>query len=593
MTELLYSLPVHTDEDVVAARQAAREIAKLLDFDGNDQTRIAAAVSEIARNAQQYAGGGKVDYLLDAAAGWYTIRISDEGPGIADVKKVLAGSSPNSGAGLGILAARRLMDDFQIESAPGSPTVVKLSRRVPGGSPRLTPRRTATLAKELASVGPRNLLDEFIHQNQELLRFMAELRARQEDLETLNAELEDTNRGVVALYAELEEKADRLRRADQTKSRFLSHMSHEFRTPLTSIMALSRLLLDQTDGTLTPEQKKQAHYIRKSAENLLEMVNDLLDLARVEAGKSVVRPAKFHVTNLFGALRGVLRPLQVSGAVELIFEEPDNFPVLDTDESKVAQILRNLIANALKFTERGVVRVSVRLSSDGRNALFSVADTGIGIAPEHLELIFQEFAQIDAPLQSRLKGTGLGLPLSKGLAVLLGGDVRVESTIGKGSIFYAEIPVVYESADRRAAVEGCDILLIDDEEVPRYLVRQCLGSAFQYAEASGGREGLELARKLKPRAILLDLRMDDLSGFEVLHQIKADAATRDIPVFIMTARALTKEERDTLNLEAEAVYSKEMLSDPDACLKIRAGLDSVLKPGQPGRMRMPQSAGRG
>jgi CheY-like chemotaxis protein len=270
--------------------------------------------------------------------------------------------------------------------------------------------------------------------------------------------------------------------------------------------------------------------------------------------------------------------------------------VLDTDESKLAQILRNFIANALKFTERGEVRVSVRLNHNGRNAIFSVADTGIGIATEHLELIFQEFVQVELPIQSRLKGTGLGLPLSKGLAALLGGDVWVESTIAQGSTFFAEIPLVYVGLDANELVESCDLLLIDDEEVSRYLIRQCLGAAFKYAEASGGRKGLELAKQLSPRAILLDLRMDEMSGFDVLHHLKADPATRNTPVFIMTSRALTQEERDTLSL-AEAVYSKEMLSDPDACLKIRNAVEYLIKAraateGQPAEMRMPQSAGR-
>jgi signal transduction histidine kinase len=224
----------------------------------------------------------------------------------------------------------------------------------------------------------------------------------------VNTELEDTNRGVLALYAELDERAERLRRADETKSRFLSHMSHEFRTPLTSIMALSRLLMDESDGTLNTEQHKQVHFIRKSAETLLEMVNDLLDLAKVEAGKSVVRPVRFQVTNLFGALRGVLRPLQINEAVQLVFDEAAGLPVMYTDESKVAQILRNFISNALKFTERGEVHVSAAQGGSEKWVTFTVRDTGIGINSKDLPLIFQEFTQIDSPIQGKYKGTGLG-----------------------------------------------------------------------------------------------------------------------------------------------------------------------------------------
>ncbi len=573
MMALLSSVPIGSEEDVVRARRVARQMAASLGFDSNDQTRIATAVSEIARNTFLYGGGGTAEYLVDAEQSSYTIRIADAGPGIPDLKKILSGSYVSStGMGLGILGARRLMDDFRIDSQPGN-TVVTLSRSLPLKARQLTPQRAAKIGAELAGTAPRDLLDELRQENQELLRVMSDLRARQDDLARLNLELEDTNRGVMALYAELDEKAERLRRADEMKSRFLSHMSHEFRTPLTSIMALSRLLEDETDGRISPEQHKQVGFIRKSAESLLEMVNDLLDLARVEAGKSVVRPTRFEVSSLMGALRGVLKPLQVSPGVELIFEDPKGFPPFLTDEAKVAQILRNFVSNALKFTERGEVRVCIRLSEDGTAAIFSVADTGIGIAEEHRELIFQEFAQVDAPMQKRYRGTGLGLPLSKGLAELLGGRVWVNSEVGKGSTFYAEIPLRYTAAEELPTGPAeCDFLLIDDEEVSRYLIRQCLGPSGRFTEAAGGETGIELARTQRPRAIFLDLRLEGASGFEVLEQLKTDPLTRDIPVVIMTAKALTADELKMLNQRATAVFSKEMLSQPDAGRRIRAAL---------------------
>ena len=267
----------------------------------------------------------------------------------------------------------------------------------------------------------------------------------------LNAELEDTNRGVVALYAELDEKADTLRRADELKSRFLSNMSHEFRTPLNSMLALSRLLLDDTDAPLSAEQRRQVGYIRQAAEDLAELVNDLLDLATVEAGKVVIRPAEFDVKNLFAALRGMLRPLLLNESVSLVFEEPVDVPVMTTDEGKVSQILRNFLSNALKFTERGEIRVSARPSPDGSSVVFAVADTGIGIAAEDRERIFDEFTQLDNPVQRRVRGTGLGLPLVRRLAGLLGGHVSVESELGVGSTFSASIPIVYAGGPPAAA----------------------------------------------------------------------------------------------------------------------------------------------
>ena len=217
-------------------------------------------------------------------------------------------------------------------------------------------------------------------QNRELMQSLDEIRRREEESQQLNQELGDTNRGVVALYAELDGRAEQLRQASELKTRFLSNMSHEFRTPLNSVLALSRLLLDRIDGDLTAEQERQVGYIRRSAESLLDLVNDMLDLAKVEAGKAEIKPVRFAVTSLFGALRGALKPLLTSTAVELLFESPKDLPPLYTDEAKVAQILRNLISNALKFTEEGEVRVTARTSENGASIIFSVRDTGIGIA---------------------------------------------------------------------------------------------------------------------------------------------------------------------------------------------------------------------
>ncbi len=575
MTTKLHSVILHSEEDVVAVRRQARAIAGLLGFDENDRTRIATAVSEIARNAYHYGSGGLAEFLVDAAEATYTVRISDCGPGIPDLKKILNGAyRSKTGMGLGLIGARRLMDDFRVESEPGKGTVVHLSKRLPERSSGLKPQRLAKISADIGKAVPHNVLDELREENRELLRLLDELRARQDELTRVNLELEDTNRGVVALYAELDERAERLRRADEMKSRFLSHMSHEFRTPLTSIMALSRLLMDESDGKLSGEQHKQAMFIRKSAENLLEMVNDLLDLARIEAGKSVVRPVHFQVSSLFGALRSVLRPLQVNGDIELVFEDPVGIPPLFTDEAKLAQILRNFISNALKFTERGEVRVSAHLGQGGESAIFAVSDTGIGIEPKHLELIFQEFQQIETPIQARFRGTGLGLPLSKGLAELLGGRVRVESTVGHGSVFTAEIPVVFAGADLATApASGCDLLVVDDEEVSRYLIRQALGTPAGLAEAENGVSGLDAARRLNPRAVLLDIRMPGMSGLDVLKELKADPGTRDIPVVIMTSKALTKDEHDYLRSQAVAILSKEVLSNSDAGLRIRAALE--------------------
>jgi signal transduction histidine kinase len=220
-------------------------------------------------------------------------------------------------------------------------------------------------------------MEEIQSQNQALLRALDDLQRKQQELVHLNRELEDTNRGVVALYAELDERADHLRRADELKTRFLSNMTHEFRTPVNSILALTRLLTERLG--VNPDHKDELFYIRKSAQQLADLVDDLLDIAKVEAGKIEIRPAAFEVASLFGALRGMLRPLLVNQSVALHFETPEDVPPIYSDESKVSQILRNFISNALKYTERGEVRVSARVTPQRDGVEFTVADTGIGI----------------------------------------------------------------------------------------------------------------------------------------------------------------------------------------------------------------------
>ena len=259
----------------------------------------------------------------------------------------------------------------------------------------------------------------------------------------LRAELEETNRGVVALYAELDAQADDLRKATELKSRFLAYMSHEFRTPINSIRSITRLLRDRTDGPLTDEQEKQVGFIQKSASEFAEMVDDLLDLAKIEAGRVDISPAWFEMVDLFQALRGMFKPVLTNPDVTLVFQAPDDLPSLYTDDHKLSQILRNFISNALKFTQRGEVRVSVVRVGPGM-VRFSVADTGIGIAPEFHSAVFEDFSQVNTPLQKRLRGTGLGLALSRQLATLLGGEVTLESTLGEGSVFSVTLPLPAE-----------------------------------------------------------------------------------------------------------------------------------------------------
>jgi signal transduction histidine kinase/CheY-like chemotaxis protein len=691
MMARLLLVALERETDIVLARKRTRKLAELVGFDAQDQTRITTAVSEIVRNAFEYAGQGKIEFRLTGSSKpqLFQIIVSDHGPGIANLAAILDGSHRSTtGMGLGLIGAHRLMDEFHIETEPGVGTTVEIAKRLPGRAPLVTAADLRRIAETLAADGPADPMEEIRQQNQLILSQFEELKKKNDDLRHLNQELQDTNRGVVALYAELDERADHLRRADELKSKFLSHMSHEFRTPLNSILALSRLLLSRSDGELTAEQETQIEFIRKSAGNLTELVNDLLDLAKVAAGKTVVTPTEFSADGLFGALRGMLRPLLVGDAVSLVFDDASNMPMLVTDEGKVSQILRNFISNALKFTEAGMVQVTASYAGREDLVTFSVRDTGLGIAESDIELIFQEFGQVAHPIQSRIKGTGLGLPLSKKLAELLGGRITVKSELGRGSIFSVVLPRVYAQGeaqdefaddwellpnripilvvednpadafvieravassayqplfansvaqakralqrvkpaaivtdvllfgdeswrlllgiksneashdipvivisstgdDRKAQHLGADeylakpvdarqlvtlldrltgrqpvtrVLLVDDEEVTRYLVRQLLPrSDFQIIEAANGSEGLIRLREDQPDIVILDLNMPEMDGFQFLEQVAADESSSRIPAIVLTSMVLGQRERSRLD-RASVILSKSELS---------------------------------
>ena len=686
MTDPLLSVAVTREHDVVLARQRARQVAAALGFDITEQTRISTAVSEIARNAYSYAGGGRVLFAIEGkqAPQVLTIAVSDKGPGIARLDEVISGSyRSETGMGLGIVGARRLMDYFTVDST-ASGTTITLKKLLSAKHPALTAGDQARLQAALMAERPDGLIGEVQRQNQELLRALDDLNARQQELVRLNRELEDTNRGVVALYAELDERADHLRRADEIKTRFLSNMTHEFRTPVNSILALTNLLAERLDAR--PEDKDELFFIRKSAQQLSDLVDDLLDLAKVEAGKIEVRPASFEIGGLFGALRGMLRPLLVNQSLALVFEEPDGIPPILSDESKLSQILRNFISNALKYTDSGEVRVAVRLTPARDEVEFTVADTGIGIPEKDLSRIFDEFVQIENPLQRRVKGTGLGLPLSKRLAELLGGRIGLVSELGVGSTFSLIVPLVYrdplqveaepivvdpqrvpvlvvedtdedlllatralsgtryqllhartpaaadailasvpvaavvldirlqgneawdllarlkrdgarpnrpvivlstvddqrkgyalgadayhvkpidaarlvETLDRFVATrDAVRVLAVDDEEASRFIIRQLLNDReHELVEAASGIDGLAKAHETPPDVILLDLRLTDMTGFDVFERLRDDPTTARVPVVVVTSQRLSDDDQRRLSA-ATAVLSKSSLT---------------------------------
>jgi signal transduction histidine kinase/CheY-like chemotaxis protein len=383
--------------------------------------------------------------------------------------------------------------------------------------------------------------------------------ARQKvELARLNLELGESIEGLKSLHDELDEKNDTLRRSADVKARLVANVSHEFRTPINSILGLSRLLLDRVDGDLTEEQAVQVGFIRTSAETLRALVDDVLDLSKIEAGKIPLRPRTFAVQDLLSALRGTMRAFPHADGVVLAVEDAPASLQMTSDDGKIAQILRNLVSNALKFTEAGSVRVKVREADHGYLA-FEVSDTGVGIDSRHHETIFEDFAQIDSEVQRRVKGTGLGLSVSRRLASLLGGVLTVSSQVGRGSTFTLTVPREHLEASQMRELEErsrvldprrAPVLVVEDDRQTMFLYEKYLSQAgFQVIPARSTEEARGALARVKPAAVVLDVMLEAESSWRFLQELKETEETKDIPVMVVTvvdssqkARALGADE---------------------------------------------------
>ncbi|WP_053232362.1 ATP-binding protein [Sandaracinus amylolyticus] len=383
-----------------------------------------------------------------------------------------------------------------------------------------------------------------------------ELARQGRELLRVNHELSESNRGIVQLHDELAQRAEEAATSAEVKSRLVANVSHEFRTPIHSILGLSQLLLDETDGPLTEEQRTQVRFVRSAAEELALLVNDMLDLARLESGIASVRASKFSIGELFETLRGMLRPLlPADSRVQLSIDAPAEDVVLETDRGKIAQVLRNLVTNGIKYTEQGEVRVDVTASAT--DVRIAVVDTGMGISPNDLPRVFEEFYR--APAAAHLRGTGLGLPLSRKLAELLGGAIEVESELGKGSSFTLVLPRVHpevrtvEEIRARGSVRDPSrqaVLVVEDDRKTIFVYERYLSLAgYQVIPARSIADARALLNEVNPAAIVLDIMLEGETSWEFLSEVKSSPATRDIPVLVVTvmnreqkARALGADE---------------------------------------------------
>uniref|UniRef100_UPI0008466939 response regulator n=1 Tax=Sphingobium yanoikuyae TaxID=13690 RepID=UPI0008466939 len=422
--------------------------------------------------------------------------------------------------------------------------------------------------------------EELEEQGTALKESQARLELQQVELEQTNSQLEEQTQTLEAQRDELERagaalqlKARELEQASQYKSDFLANMSHELRTPLNSLLILSKLLGDNADGNLSADQIKFARTIESSGNDLLTLINDILDLSKIEAGHVEIQPAPVPLDRMTGDLQKVFQPIANERGLTLQIDLPGDLPrTIETDRLRLEQILKNLLSNALKFTERGSVRLAVSRVGDDKLAL-AVTDTGIGISPEQQANIFEAFHQADGTISRKYGGTGLGLSISRELARLLGGSIMLESKVGEGSQFIVTIPLAYDPAlvparknapasaaetvapaatssdpsprvspwtiedDRGALAEGKRVLLIieDDEVFASVVCDLSREMGFQCIVAATGQEALDLAREFRPSAVILDLGLPDQSGLTVLDRLKHDDETRHIPIHVISA----------------------------------------------------------
>jgi signal transduction histidine kinase/CheY-like chemotaxis protein len=481
------------------------------------------------------------------------------------LERILPGSEDKARRLLASAAEAPVHDwELQLRGPDDAPRTVRCAAGAVGDDElallvSLAADRDAQLMAEMSGT-----MEQLSRLQRETSRQSREIAAGHAEISRLGTDLDDAGRGMRALYDELADSADSLKIATESRGRLVADMGHELRAPLSSILGLAKLLASGIDGALGPEQERQVTFIRRSAEDMLELVDDLLDLSRIDAGKMRLRPAPFTVDALFALLRGQLRPMALDGGVQLAFDDHTGGRLLESDEGKIAQVVRNYVTNALKFTERGEVRVIAEPHGDGR-VRFSVRDTGIGIPPAQQQHVWDEFTQLDTPLHKRHKGSGLGLSVVRRLATVLEGEVGLESAPGAGTTFWLDVPTVHPDVAQLAAMrerstqlgpDEAPVLVLDDDPQEMFVYERYLaGSGFRVIPARTVAEAREAVAHVTPAAIVLDVMLDGETSWQFLEELKRDPRTCDVPTLVVT---VLDRERKARALGASEFFVKPM-----------------------------------